>query len=217
MPPTSKAQYAQVAYPKPASSFPTNDQQSVWRGLSDLRGSNRGWTDASGPLRRRKRRLDVPQPSRPVETPFGFPGGSGSTRSQPERAVRYPVDPSGTLYNSAEVGAAAAASQQCLRRACDRADLATVRHSMDAEVVLPGAILKTGQRPSFGANTRRRATRRPADHGFSAQARVNGPERPIRWPRQLQAVARAHDQRPAAYARPRRPGKFFRRHHQRGF
>lgn len=187
--PTSKAQYAQVAYPKPAKLFSHNDQQSVWQAFGP-EGSGRGWGGRIGDLFAAANGGSM----------FAAVSAGGNSiwlsgqetriyQISPSGPVRYPVDPNGTLYNSAEVGAALL---RIAGSAYDghviKADLATgARHSMDAEVVLR-SVLKPASDPLWG--TASSSYSQLSDPRLQYTSPVNGLKTTNPLAAQLQAVAR---------------------------
>ncbi len=149
--PTSKAQYAQANYPKPASLFSHNDQQNAWQALA-AEGATRGWGGRMGDAL-------AAMNTRTVFTSVSAAGNavwlSGQTIQQYQvgsnGAVRMGADNNGRLYGSTDLATT-------LQRIASRsrgthvfeADIAAVaQRSIDAETTLRTA-LKPASDASFG-------------------------------------------------------------------
>ncbi len=102
--PTTKAQYAQASYPKPARLFSHNDQQNTWQALGP-EGVSLGWGGRMGDML-------VAQNSKPVFTAVSASGNSvfvsGSTVRQYQvsttGAIAMGANTAGQVYGSTEVG-----------------------------------------------------------------------------------------------------------------
>ncbi|MEO5732321.1 MAG: hypothetical protein ABIN96_16215, partial [Rubrivivax sp.] len=143
--PTTKVQYGNAAYPKPARLFSHNDQQNTWQALSP-EGSTRGW---GGRMADQLAALN----GTPIFTAVSATGNSVWLSG--DQVVQYQVgsggatplgvDSSGRLYGSAAAGAA-------LQRV---ASMARNTHPLDADVATIGArsiaaeqLLRTALRPA---------------------------------------------------------------------
>ena len=144
--PTTKTQYASLAHPKPPRLFSHNDQQSVWQSFAP-EGASSGWGGRIGDI----------FASANAGSMFSAVSAGGkavwlsgkSTRIYQigsAGTVRYPTDPNGSIYNSAEAGAA------LLRMASTpydghvlKADIAAAaKHSIDAEATLRSVLKPAG-------------------------------------------------------------------------
>jgi uncharacterized protein (DUF1501 family) len=149
--PTTKAQYIQPAFPKPASLFSHNDQQVTWQALSG-EGTTVGWGGRMGDAL-------AAMNARTVFTTVSAAGNavwlSGQSVQQYQvstgGAVRMGADGNGRVYGSTDVAAA-------LQRIASRSrgthvletDMAAVSaRSIDAETTLRTA-LKAASDPAFG-------------------------------------------------------------------
>ena len=149
--PTTKAQYGQSSYPKPASLFSHNDQQNTWQALA-AEGATRGWGGRMGDAL-------AAMNTRTVFTSVSAAGNavwlSGQTIQQYQvgstGAIRMGADTNGRLYGSTDLATA-------LQRIASRshgthvfeADIAAVsQRSIDAEATLRTA-LKPASDASFG-------------------------------------------------------------------
>ena len=140
--PTTKAQVALVSHPKPSKLFSHNDQQSVWQAFAP-EGSARGWGG-------RMADLLITGNAQASFTAVSAGGQAIWLSGQTARAyqvttsgaLRLGVDPNGTLYNSATVGAAMQRVASTSRSAhiLEADYVAMARRSMDAERVLSGAL-----------------------------------------------------------------------------
>ncbi|MDO9073157.1 MAG: DUF1501 domain-containing protein [Rubrivivax sp.] len=149
--PTSKAQYAQAAHPRPASLFSHNDQQNTWQALA-AEGATRGWGGRMGDVL-------AAMNSRTVFTSVSATGNAVWLAGQNVQqyqvstggALRMGADDAGRIYGSTAVADA-------LQRIASRsrgthvleADLAAVSaRSIDAEFTLRNALRPPGDAP-FG-------------------------------------------------------------------
>ena len=149
--PTTKAQYGQSSYPKPASLFSHNDQQNTWQALA-AEGATRGWGGRMGDAL-------AAMNTRTVFTSVSAAGNavwlSGQTIQQYQvgstGAIRMGADTNGRLYGSTDLATA-------LQRIASRshgthvfeADIAAVsQRSIDAEATLRTA-LKPASDATFG-------------------------------------------------------------------
>ena len=192
--PTTKAQYALQNHPKPARLFSHNDQQNTWQALGP-EGTSVGWAGRMGDLL-------ASQNARPVFTAISATGNAvwlaGNTVKQYQvnttGAVPLGVNSAGTLFGSADVGAAL---QRLVAQATSAhpfdADVAAVaRRSIDAEVVLRAA-LRAPSDPTFGTA--------PASGGYNANNDpklrydnpLTGATAPNNLAQQFQVVARLID------------------------
>jgi uncharacterized protein (DUF1501 family) len=149
--PTTKAQYANAAHPKPSRLFSHNDQQNTWQALGP-EGATRGWAG---------RMADVlaSQNARPVFTAISANGSavwlSGNSVRQYQvsntGAIRLGIDSQGRTYGSTAVGAAlqrlASGARGSHPFEIDTA--AVARRSIDAEQVLGTGLQAAGVAP-FG-------------------------------------------------------------------
>ncbi len=149
--PTSKAQYANVAHPRPPKLFSHNDQQSVWQSFAP-EGGNRGWGG---------RMADMLMSSNAAAS-FVAVSAAGQTvwlsgqsaqayQVTSSGALRLGVDSNGTLYRSASIGAAlqrvASSSRSGNLLEADYAAMA--RRSLDTEAVLR-SVLASGSDARWG-------------------------------------------------------------------
>ena len=149
--PTTKAQYGQSSYPKPASLFSHNNQQNTWQALA-AEGATRGWGGRMGDAL-------AAMNTRTVFTSVSAAGNavwlSGQTIQQYQvgstGAIRMGADTNGRLYGSTDLATA-------LQRIASRshgthvfeADIAAVsQRSIDAEATLRTA-LKPASDATFG-------------------------------------------------------------------
>jgi uncharacterized protein (DUF1501 family) len=149
--PTTKAQYAQPAHPRPPRLFSHNDQQSIWQTMMP-EGATRGWGG-------RMAELVASGQNRAVFTAISASGNavwlSGEQLRQYQvgggGALRLGVDANNLVYGSATVASALA---NLARRAPGghvlEADVAAVSdRSISAEGTLRGA-LRPASDPAFG-------------------------------------------------------------------
>ena len=148
--PTTKAQYGQSSYPKPARLFSHNDQQNTWQALGP-EGASLGWGGRMGDML-------VAQNTRPVFTAVSASGNavfvSGSTVQQYQvstnGAIALGVNTASQVFGSADVGAVL--QQLASSTRSDHpfdADVATVaRRAIDAEQTLRN--LRAASDPVFG-------------------------------------------------------------------
>ena len=149
--PTTKAQYAQSTFPKPASLFSHNDQQNTWQTFKP-EGATIGWGGRLGDLL-------ASQNSRSVFTAISAAGNavwlSGQSVQQYQvstnGAIRLGADSNGKVYGSADVAAALQRIVSGTRGThVFETDLAAVaQRSIDAETTLRTA-LKAASDPLFG-------------------------------------------------------------------
>ncbi|MES1265586.1 MAG: DUF1501 domain-containing protein, partial [Variovorax sp.] len=149
--PTTKAQYAQASFPKPASLFSHNDQQNTWQSFKP-EGATVGWGGRRGDLL-------ASQNTRSVFTSISAAGNavwlSGQTVQQYQvsvnGAIRLGSDANGRVYGSTDVAAALQRIVGSTRGGhVLETDLAAVaQRSMDAEATLRTA-LKAPSDPLFG-------------------------------------------------------------------
>ncbi len=190
--PTSKAQYALVTHPKPASLFSHNDQQNTWQSFRP-EGATVGWGGRMGDLL-------ASMNSRAVFTSITAGGNavwlSGNEVRQYQvsssGAIRLGTNASGQVYGSAAVGQAMERVVQTTRggHLLER-DLAAVSaRSMQAESLLRNA-LKPASDPLFGTAPAT-GTYNPANDPKLRYADPNNPATTIANPlaQQLQVVAR---------------------------
>jgi uncharacterized protein (DUF1501 family) len=146
--PTTKVQYGQASFPRPASLFSHNDQQNTWQALAP-EGAIRGWGGRMGDAL-------AAMNSRTVFTAVSATGTAvwlaGQTVQQYQvstgGAIRMGADSNGRIFGSTEV---AAALQRIVSGSRGthlmQADLAAVSaRSIDAE-----ATLRTALRPASDA------------------------------------------------------------------
>ncbi len=148
--PTTKAQYAQSTFPKPARLFSHNDQQNTWQALGP-EGVSLGWGGRMGDML-------VAQNTRPVFTAVSASGNSvfvsGSTVRQYQvsttGAIAMGISSTGTVYGSTDVGTVlqqlASSTRSDHPFDADVADVA--RRAIDAEQTLRG--LRAASDPLFG-------------------------------------------------------------------
>ena len=149
--PTTKAQYALSSHPKPLRLFSHNDQQNTWQALGP-EGATVGWAGRMGDLL-------AAQNARPVFTAISASGNAvwlnGNTVRQygvnTSGAVPLGVNSAGTVFGSADVGAAL---QRLVAQATSahpfEGDVGAVaQRSIEAEAVLRTA-LRPPSDPSFG-------------------------------------------------------------------
>jgi uncharacterized protein (DUF1501 family) len=149
--PTTKAQYAQSTFPKPASLFSHNDQQNTWQTFKP-EGATIGWGGRLGDLL-------AAQNSRSVFTAISAAGNavwlSGQSVQQYQvstnGAIRLGADSNGKVYGSTDVAAALQRIVSGTRGShVFETDLAAVaQRSIDAETTLRTA-LKAASDPLFG-------------------------------------------------------------------
>jgi len=149
--PTTKAQYAQSTFPKPASLFSHNDQQNTWQTFKP-EGATIGWGGRLGDLL-------AAQNSRSVFTAISAAGNavwlSGQSVQQYQvstnGAIRLGADSNGKVYGSTDVAAALQRIVSGTRGThVFETDLAAVaQRSIDAETTLRTA-LKAASDPLFG-------------------------------------------------------------------
>ena len=149
--PTTKAQYAMVSHPKPLRLFSHNDQQNTWQALGP-EGTTVGWAGRMGDLL-------AAQNARPVFTAITAGGNAvwltGNTVRQygvnTNGAVPLGVNSAGTVFGSADVGAALqrVVAQATSTHPLDGDVAAVAQRSIAAEAVLRTA-LRPASDPTFG-------------------------------------------------------------------
>jgi uncharacterized protein (DUF1501 family) len=197
--PTTKAQYSQSTFPKPASLFSHNDQQNTWQSFKP-EGATVGWGGRLGDLL-------MSQNSRSVFTSISAAGNavwlSGQSVQQYQvstnGAIRLGSDANGKVYGSTDVAAALQRIVSSTRGGhVFETDLAAVsQRSIDAETTLRTA-LKAASDPLFGtapASGNYNAANDPKlqyDNPLTGAKALNG------LAQQLQVVARMIDASSAA-------------------
>ena len=147
--PTTKVQYGQATYPKPAALFSHNDQQNTWQTLGP-EGTTLGWGGRMGDLLASNNTI-------PVFTAISAAGNapflSGQTVKQYQvssnGAVMFGVNSSGQVYGSSAVGSALQQLATSVRSSHPMdADVAAVaQRSITAEATLRTALAPAGQLP----------------------------------------------------------------------
>jgi uncharacterized protein (DUF1501 family) len=175
--PTTKVQYGQSTWPRPARLFSHNDQQNTWQALGP-EGVTRGWAGLMGDL-------VASQNTRPVFTAVSATGNSvwlaGNVVQQYQvnstGAIPLGVNSAGQLYGSVDVGAALQrlATSTRVSHPFDADVAAVTRRSIDAEQILRTA-LRPASDPLFGTP--------PASGNYNAN---NDPK--LRYVNPLAAVA----------------------------
>jgi uncharacterized protein (DUF1501 family) len=140
--PTTKADYANAAFPKPASLYSHNDQTSIWQSLS-AEGATRGWGG-------RMADLLASQNGKPIFSAISAAGNavwlSGDTVRQYQvstgGAIRMGSDSNGRVFGSTAVAASLARVVGGVRGShVLETDIAGVaQRSIDAELALRGAL-----------------------------------------------------------------------------
>ena len=197
--PTTKAQYAQSTFPKPASLFSHNDQQNTWQSFKP-EGATVGWGGRLGDLL-------MAQNSRSVFTSISAAGNavwlSGQSVQQYQvstnGAIRLGADSNNKVYGSTDVAAALQRIVSGTRGShVFETDLAAMsQRSIDAETTLRTA-LKAASDPLFGtapASGNYNAANDPKlqyDNPLTGAKALNG------LAQQLQVVARMIDASSAA-------------------
>lgn len=197
--PTTKAQYGQSAFPKPASLFSHNDQQNTWQSFKP-EGATVGWGGRLGDLL-------AAQNSRSVFTSISAAGNAVWLAGQNVQqyqvstngAIRLGADANGRVFGSTDVAAALQRVVGGTRGShLFETDLAAVaQRSMDAELTLRTA-LKAPSDPLFGtapASGNYNAANDPKlqyDNPLTGAKALNG------LAQQLQIVARMIDASSAA-------------------
>jgi uncharacterized protein (DUF1501 family) len=149
--PTTKVQYGQTTYPKPVRLFSHNDQQNTWQALGP-EGYTLGWGGRMGDML-------MGLNTRPVFTAISATGNAvwvaGSAVQQYQvsasGAIALGVNPAGTVYGSADVGAALQRLARTVRspHPFDADAAAVAGRSIDAEAVLRTAM-RAPSDPLFG-------------------------------------------------------------------
>lgn len=149
--PTTKAQYAQSSFPRPASLFSHNDQQNTWQTFRP-EGGTIGWGGRMGDLL-------AAQNGRAIFTSISASGNAAWLSGQQVQqyqvgvngAIRIGADNNGRLFGSADVAASLQRIVGSTRGGhVFETDLATVsQRSVDAEAILRGALKAPGD-PLFG-------------------------------------------------------------------
>jgi len=140
--PTTKVQYGQGNFPKPAQLFSHNDQQNTWQALGP-EGSTRGWGGRLGDLL-------ASSNSQPVFTAISASGNAvflaGDTVKQYQvssnGAIPLGVNSTGQVFGSSDVGMALQrlASSSRSSHPFDADTAAVARRSIDAEQLLRTAL-----------------------------------------------------------------------------
>ncbi|HZF78843.1 MAG TPA: DUF1501 domain-containing protein, partial [Rubrivivax sp.] len=156
--PTDKAQYANMAHPKPSRLFSHNDQQSTWMALGP-EGSTLGWGGRMGDML-------ASSNAKPSFTAISAGGNAVFLAGDVVRqyqvstsgAIPFAVNTSGQVFGSTAVGTAVQRLASTVRTSHPfDADLAaSVRRSIDAEQALrmalrPAADAPFGTAPASGA------------------------------------------------------------------
>lgn len=197
--PTSKAQYAQATFPKPASLFSHNDQQNTWQTFRP-EGATVGWGGRLGDLL-------AANNSRSVFTSISASGNavwlSGQTVQQYQistnGAIRLGADSNGRVYGSTDVAAALQRIVSGTRGGhVFETDLAAVaRRSVDAEATLRSA-LKPPSDPLFGTAPASGSYSAAGDPKLQYDNPLTGAKSLNGLAQQLQVVARMIDASGAA-------------------
>ncbi len=193
--PTTKAQYAQSAHPKPANLFSHNDQANTWQALGP-EGATRGWGGA-------------------VFTSVSAAGNAvwlaGDSIQQYQvggnGAIRMGTDSNGRIFGSAEVGAAMQRIVSATRgtHVFER-DLASLgRRAIDAEEALRTALKPAsdglfGTAPASGTYNAQNDPKLQYDSPLSGAKSFN----PLAQQLQIQIVARMIDASSAGGVQARR-------------
>ena len=194
MRPTSKAQFGQVAHPRPPSLFSHNDQQNAWQALA-AEGATRGWGGRMGDAL-------AAMNSRTVFTSVSASGNAvwlaGQTVQQYQvsssGAIRMGADSSGRVYGSTGVANAlqrittASRSNHVFER-----DLAAISaRSIDAEASLRNA-LRPPSDALFGTTPTSGNYSAANDPKLRFLSPMTGQQGPNALAQQLQVVARMID------------------------
>ena len=197
--PTSKTQYGQSTFPKPASLFSHNDQQNTWQSFKP-EGATVGWGGRLGDLL-------VSQNSRSVFTSISAAGNavwlSGQSVQQYQvstnGAIRLGADSNNKVYGSVDVAASLQRIVTGTRGAhVFETDLAAVaQRSIDAESTLRTALKAPsdplfGTAPSSGNYNAANDPKLQYDNPLTGAKALNG------LAQQLQVVARMIDASSAA-------------------
>lgn len=192
--PTTKAQYGQASFPKPASLFSHNDQQNTWQSFKP-EGATVGWGGRLGDL-------FASQNSRAVFTSISASGNavwlSGESVRQYQvgtnGAIRMGADANGRIYGSTGVAAAMQRIVSGTRGGhVFETDLAAVsQRSIDAELTLRTALKAPsdalfGTAPASGAYSANTDPKLQYDNPLTGAKAFNG------LAQQLQVVARMID------------------------
>lgn len=192
--PTTKAQYSQASFPKPASLFSHNDQQNTWQSFKP-EGATVGWGGRLGDL-------FASQNSRAVFTSISASGNavwlSGETVQQYQvganGAIRMGSDANGRIYGSSNVAAAMQRIVSGTRGGhVFETDLAAVsQRSIDAELTLRTA-LKAPSDALFGTAPAAGSYSANTDPKLQYDNPLTGAKAFNRLAQQLQVVARMID------------------------
>ena len=192
--PTTKAQYAQSSYPKPARLFSHNDQQNTWQSFKP-EGATRGWGGRMGDVL-------AAQNGRAIFTSISASGNAvwlaGQTVQQYQvgsnGAIRMGADGNGRIFGSTDVAAAMQRIVGATRGGhVFEGDLASVsQRSMDAEVTLRTALKAPsdalfGTAPATGTYSANTDPKLQYDNPLTGARAFNG------LAQQLQIVARMID------------------------
>jgi uncharacterized protein (DUF1501 family) len=192
--PTTKAQYGQASFPKPASLFSHNDQQNTWQSFKP-EGATVGWGGRLGDL-------FAAQNSSAAFTSISASGSavwlSGQTVQQYQvgtnGAIRMGSDSNGRIYGSSGVAAAMQRIVSGTRGGhVFEADLAAVsQRSIDAELTLRTA-LKPPSDALFGTTPGSGTYSASADPKLQYDNPLTGAKAVNPLAQQLQVVARMID------------------------
>jgi uncharacterized protein (DUF1501 family) len=186
--PTTKAQYATISHPKPASLFSHNDQQNTWQSFQP-EGATLGWGGRMGDLL-------ASMNGQPVFSAVSAAGNavwlSGQSVKQYQVSTTGAVRLGGsTIYGSADVAAAMNRITSATRggHVLERDLAAVAKRAIDAEVTL-GAALKPASDALFGTAA---TTYNPATDPKLMYPNPNGGNSFNPLAQQLQVVARMID------------------------
>jgi len=192
--PTSKAQYGQSTFPKPARLYSHNDQANTWQSFKP-EGATTGWGGRLGDLM-------ASQNSKSVFTAVSATGNSvwlaGQTMKQYQvstnGAIRMGSDASGRIYGSTDVALAMERIVKGTRGThVIEGDLASVsQRSLDAELALRTA-LKAPSEPLFGTAPTTGTYNAGADPKLQYDNPLTGAKAANSLALQLQIVARMID------------------------
>jgi uncharacterized protein (DUF1501 family) len=203
--PTTKAQYGQSSFPKPASLFSHNDQANTWQALGP-EGSTRGWGGRMGDVL-------ASMNARPVFTSISAAGNAvwlaGDSIQQYQvgsnGAIRMGTDSNGRIFGSADVGAAMQRIVSSTRgtHVFERDMAALGARAIDAELALrsalkPASDAQFGTAPSSGNYNAGNDPKLQYDNPLTGAKAFNS------LAQQLQIVARMIDASSAAGVQARR-------------
>jgi uncharacterized protein (DUF1501 family) len=194
--PTTKAQYAQPNYSRPAKLFSHNDQQSTWQAFAP-EGATQGWGG-------RMADLLASQNTNSLMTAVSVSGNtvwlSGRSVRQYQvgrsGAIKLGVDANNKIFNSSEVSAAMANIVRNARGSnLFEKDLAnTYSRSMDAELALSSSLKGPGD-PLFGTPPTTGTYNPATDPLLQFTDPVDGIKKTNGLAQQLQMVARIMEAR----------------------